>query len=52
MRFTKEDIRAGKHMVARRMLGEHLSKFRMRDGPYHISGVSAGLVSAGTVASK
>ena len=48
MKFTKEDMKAGKHMAARRMLGKHLSKIRMRDGPYHISGVSAGFYRQNT----
>ena len=39
VRFNKTSLKAGKHMEARRELGRHLSKIRMRDGPYHISGV-------------
>lgn len=39
MKFSKEDLKAGKHMEARKELGRQLSKIRMRDGPYHNSGV-------------
>ena len=39
VRFNKTDLKAGKHMRARRTLGRHLSKIRLRDGPYHISSV-------------
>ena len=45
MKFSKEDLKAGKHMEARKELGRQLSKIRMRDGPYHNSGVNSSLFS-------
>ena len=46
MRFNRTAQRAGKHMEARKELGRHLGRIKLRDGPYHFSDVRLHVVLA------